>query len=99
MAGLGGVSGSTSTWASQGRVQTPNAPSPLAGGRGAWLALRLAAARQAASVSGSSSIAVADAMKALDGAAHAHDSPEAARQTTSHRIPSAPVRSAENGGS
>ncbi len=39
------------------------------------------------------------AMKALDGAAHAHDSPEAARQTTGHRIPSAPVRSAENGGS
>jgi hypothetical protein len=39
------------------------------------------------------------AMKALDGAAHAHHSPEAARQTTSHRIPSAPVRSAGNGGS
>jgi hypothetical protein len=38
-------------------------------------------------------------MKALDGAVHAHDSPEAARQTTRHRIPSAPVLSAENGGS
>jgi hypothetical protein len=38
-------------------------------------------------------------MKASDGAAHAHDSPEAARQTTRHRIASAPVRSAENGGS